>query len=68
MRSLHKHPLSWYLAKNRTHMVLLLAALFIGIPFFWMVHHQPQEPREVRVFPPDLVAEDHPRGTISKLA
>jgi multiple sugar transport system permease protein/sn-glycerol 3-phosphate transport system permease protein len=46
------HPTSWYLGKAGSHLLLVIASLVIGIPFFWMVTTSIKSPAEVAVFPP----------------
>ncbi len=47
-----KHPLSWYLSRIGSHLILLLASAIIGIPFLWMVTTALKSPAEVATFPP----------------
>ena len=47
-----KHPLSWYLSRLGSHLILLFASAIIGIPFLWMVTTALKSPAEVATFPP----------------
>jgi ABC-type glycerol-3-phosphate transport system permease component len=42
----------WYIGRTFTHFVLVLTAVIIGLPFFWMVTTALKSPLEVAVFPP----------------
>lgn len=47
-----KRSARWYLGRTGSHLILLLASLFIGIPFLWMVTTSIKSPAEVAIFPP----------------
>lgn len=53
MKTMRKtHPTSWYIGRTGSHLLLVIASLVIGIPFFWMVTTSIKSPAEVAVFPP----------------
>lgn len=47
-----KRSVRWYLGRVGTHLMLILATLFIGIPFLWMLTTSIKSPAEVAIFPP----------------
>lgn len=47
-----RHSAVWYLGRIATHVVLIVACLIIGLPFFWMVVTSVKSPAEVAIFPP----------------
>ncbi|MFA7019248.1 MAG: hypothetical protein WC239_09720 [Sphaerochaetaceae bacterium] len=49
---LKKRPVGWYLSRFGSHILLLIASIFIGLPFIWMVTTSIKSPAEVAIFPP----------------
>jgi len=49
---LKKRPVGWYLSRFGSHLLLLIASIFIGLPFIWMVTTSIKSPAEVAIFPP----------------
>ena len=48
----HQRSSTWYMGRIATHMVLIIASIIIGLPFFWMITTSIKSPVEVAKFPP----------------
>ncbi|MDX9810050.1 MAG: carbohydrate ABC transporter permease, partial [Sphaerochaetaceae bacterium] len=43
---------NWFIGRTVTHLILIVATLVIGLPFFWMLTTALKSPVEVAIFPP----------------
>ncbi len=48
----HKRTAGWFTRRIAAHAALIITALIIGLPFFWMVTTSLKSPAEVAKFPP----------------